>query len=224
MLVTFLPSGRCDCRTAFPGIAAGVWEAVSLWHCFLSISVKRNFRKCRKETKGTCLHFLENFNQCSQLTWLSLKRWSLGFSHKGCQGMESWNHLGQKRPLKSSDHVFYRPTDEWVLQKPQYTPGLPSISPRCLNQIHVQTLQIPGMLDVCENPNCYLWDHKGNVFGEKRVSPQAFWLWCLELQTERYDTFAQTLDLFFPANSLITLVNSCEVCLQNTKSKEQQTS
>lgn len=51
-------------------------------------------------------------------------------------------------------------------------------------------------VDVCENSNLIYGITRGMCLKNKRVSPQAFWLWCLELQKQRYYTLPQTLDLF----------------------------
>lgn len=120
------------------------------------------------------------------------------FTH--CQGMESWNHLGQKRPLISSDDVFYWLTDEWVLQTPQihtwptlHQPQMPQTD-TCTNTPDTRNM------DVCENPNFIYGITRGMCLENRRVSPRAFWLWYLELQKERYNTLPQTLGLFFPWN------------------------
>lgn len=156
----------------------------------LSVSLnEEELQKIQKGEEGNILHFLENFNQCYTTNLAVFKRWSWEHSHSGCQGIDLWNHLGQKRPLRSSDHVFYRLTDERVLQKP--------LSARDASNRHIYKY---SRYQGCENSNFIYGITGGMCLENKRVSPQVFWLWCLELQKERYDTLPQTLDLFFPGN------------------------
>lgn len=89
----------------------GASASVSVTLLFVNLSEKE-LQKMQKGVEGNILHFLENFNQCYTTNLAVFKRWSLEYSHSGCQGIESWNLLGQKRPLRSSDHVFQKLTDE----------------------------------------------------------------------------------------------------------------
>lgn len=69
-------------------------------------------------------------------------------------------------------------------------------------------------VDVCENSSFIYGITRGMCLENKRVSPQTFWLQCLELQKERDDTLPQTVDLFFPGNRAwyhwVTLVKSVQ--------------
>lgn len=68
-------------------------------------------------------------------------------------------------------------------------------------------------VDVCENSNLIYGITRGMCLENKRVSPQAFWLWCLELQKQRYSTLPQTLD----KQSLVSVGNSCKVWPRDSK-------
>lgn len=147
-IIVFTNPAACD---IFAFRVAWLRDSFPQDYCSASVSVtslsvnisKKEPEKMLKGLEGNILHFLENFNQCYTTNLAVLRRWSWECSHGGCQGIDSLDSLGQKTPLRSSDHVFSRLTDEWVLQKPQIHTGptiyQPQIPPR-----HVQTLQTPG--------------------------------------------------------------------------------
>lgn len=187
----FTNPAACDIF-AFTGV--GLWDSFpqdycrslggSASVCVTLLSVSPSEKELQKKQRGeerNILHFLESFDQCYTTNLPAFKRWSLECSHSGCQGRESWSHLGQKRPLRSSDHVFYRLINEWVWQKPQThtwptlcQPQMPHTDTRT-NTPHTRNV------DVCENSNFIYRITREICLENKRVSPEAFWLLCLEL-------------------------------------------
>lgn len=214
LLVTSLPSGQYDCGLLSPG-SLQEFQRQCLCLCDIAFcqSQWKGILENAEREEGNILHFLENFSQCHTTNLAVFKRWWLQCSHSGCQGIESWNHLGQRRPLRSSGH------DEWVLQKPQiqtwpnlYQPQVPQTD-TSTNSPDIKNV------DVCENSNLIYGIRRGMCLENKRVPPQAFWLWCLELQKQKQKQYTATDTGFILLwkQSLVSVGNSCEVWPRDSK-------